>query len=143
MKLPDAKRAELQALCMAHRRGGQSYTQIAQLTGASKTMCHRLVQEALQEYRVRTETDTAEHVSMQLARIDSALQAISTQIQQGNLGAIDRLIRLEERRARLLGLDMPNKFAPTSPDGTAPYTGEGIGLSALLSEARKQNGDAT
>lgn len=37
------------------------------------------------------------------------------------LAAIDRAVRLMERRARLLGLDAPAKVAPTTPDGDKPY----------------------
>jgi len=37
------------------------------------------------------------------------------------LAAIDRAIKLMERRARLLGLDAPTKIAPTNPDGDKPY----------------------
>jgi hypothetical protein len=36
---------------------------------------------------------------------------------------------------------MPAKIAPTTPDGRDEFGG-GIGLSALLHEARKQKGDA-
>jgi hypothetical protein len=140
MKQSDAKRAELQALCMAYRRGGQSYTQIARLTGASKTMCHRLVQEALAEFRCKTESDVQEHISLQMARMDAAIAAVTAKVDQGHLGAIDRMLKIEERRARLLGLDMPAKIAPTTPDGKDEFGG-GIGLSALLIEARKQKGD--
>lgn len=34
------------------------------------------------------------------------------------LSAIDRILRIEDRRAKLLGLDMPTKTALTNPDGT-------------------------
>lgn len=101
-------------------------------------MCHRLVQEALQEFRCKTESDVQEHVSLQMARMDAALAAVTAKVDQGHLGAIDRMLKIEERRARLLGLDMPNKIAPTTPDGRDEFGG-GIGLSALLSEARKQH----
>lgn len=37
------------------------------------------------------------------------------------LAAVDRAIKLMERRARLLGLDAPTKVAPTTPDGDKPY----------------------
>ena len=33
------------------------------------------------------------------------------------LAAVDRLLKIQERRARLLGLDKPTKVAPTTPDG--------------------------
>lgn len=36
------------------------------------------------------------------------------------LAAIDRLLKIQERRSRLLGLDKPTKVAPTNPEGDKP-----------------------
>ena len=36
------------------------------------------------------------------------------------LAAIDRLLKIQERRSRLLGLDKPTKVANTNPDGDKP-----------------------
>lgn len=46
---------------------------------------------------------------------------VRLQDQGPKLAAIDRAIKLMERRARLLGLDAPTKMAPTTPDGDKPY----------------------
>jgi hypothetical protein len=51
---------------------------------------------------------------MQLARLDKMLTAIWKQVTSGNLQSIDRALKLEERRARLLGLDAPAKADLTS-----------------------------
>jgi hypothetical protein len=37
------------------------------------------------------------------------------------LQAIDRLLRVMERRSKLLGLDAPAKIAQTNPDGTQAH----------------------
>lgn len=37
------------------------------------------------------------------------------------LSAIDRAVKLMERRAKLLGLDAPTKVAPTNPNGDKAY----------------------
>ena len=37
------------------------------------------------------------------------------------LSAVDRAVKLMERRAKLLGLDAPTKVAPTNPNGDQPY----------------------
>lgn len=39
------------------------------------------------------------------------------------LASIDRLLKIQERRARLLGLDKPTKVAPTNPDGSKEAKG--------------------
>ena len=46
---------------------------------------------------------------------------VRLQDQGAKLAAIDRAIKLMERRARLLGLDAPTKMAPTNPEGDKPY----------------------
>ena len=39
----------------------------------------------------------------------------------GDVTAIQTVLKIMERRARLLGLDQPQKVAPTNPQGDAPY----------------------
>jgi hypothetical protein len=68
-------------------------------------------------------------------RLDHAMIAIMPKIESGDVASIETMIRLEARRARLLGLDAPAKVAPTTPDGLTPYTGSGGGLASLLAEA--------
>ena len=43
-------------------------------------------------------------------RLDAALQAIWPAVLEGDIPAINTLIRLEERRAKLYGLDAPTKI---------------------------------
>lgn len=54
--------------------------------------------------------------------IDPATQLPKTEnvIDDGpRLAAIDRLLKIQERRSKLLGLDKPTKVASTTPDGKA------------------------
>jgi hypothetical protein len=59
--------------------------------------------------------------NLDLKRLDAMTLALWSQARQGNQGAVDRLLRIMERRAKLLGLDAPTKVAPTTPDGTREY----------------------
>ncbi len=131
-----AKVTANQAEVMRHRVDGKSFREIAELTGISRAHCHRLAQAAMEELQVRTQTDAEAVVALELGRLDVAVAAIMLKVREGHMGAIDRLIRLSERRTRLLGVEGPTKIAPTSPDGATEYTG-GFGLSALLGEARR------
>lgn len=143
----EARRAVRLQEVMTHRRAGLSYTEIGQRLGISKSEAHRLTRAALAEYAVRTEEDVAEHIRLQLARLDAALAAMSKRLADGSLEAIDRLLKIEARRAALLGLDAPARIAPTNPRGDAEYTGGGLGISGLLAEAhaaavnRQREGD--
>ena len=51
---------------------------------------------------------------LELERVDVALRAIWPQVQRGHLGAIDRLVKLSARRAKLCGLDAPTGIDLTS-----------------------------
>lgn len=58
---------------------------------------------------------------LELERLDALTYALWPEAMQRNLGAIDRLLRVMERRDTLLGLDAPTKVAPTTPDGTQAW----------------------
>jgi len=45
---------------------------------------------------------------LELDRIEEAVKAIWSSVQDGNLYAIDRLVKLSERKTRMLGLDSPD-----------------------------------
>jgi AraC-like DNA-binding protein len=51
--------------------------------------------------------------------LDENENPVTVRIQDSGpvLAAIDRLLRIQERRSRLLGLDKPTKIAATDPDG--------------------------
>jgi hypothetical protein len=72
---------------------------------------------------------------LELARLDRWLLQLNGPIMAGSLEAMDRGLKIMTRRAQLLGLDAPAKVAPTTPDGTAAYEGEG--LAALLALAQQ------
>jgi hypothetical protein len=53
---------------------------------------------------------------MEVERLDAVLMAIWAQVKQGNLSAVDRYIKVAQRRAELLGLDAPKRVDVTSDD---------------------------
>lgn len=91
---------------------GVDYQTIADTVGYnSRQAAHKAVKSAID----MTIKPMAEDVKqMQLARLDKMLTAIWSQVTKGNLSAIDRAIKLEERRARLMGADAPTKTDVTS-----------------------------
>jgi hypothetical protein len=123
---------------MQHRVDGRSFRWIEENAGISRSVAHRLAQEALQELQVRTTSDVEAAVCLELARLDTAITSVMPLVIAGDMPAVDRLVRLSERRSRLLGLDAPTRLAPTTPDGKAEYGTNSIGLAGLLSEARRQ-----
>jgi len=51
--------------------------------------------------------------------LDGMLAGIWQGARKGNVSHIDRVLKIEERRAKLLGLDAPTKVAETDPEGNA------------------------
>lgn len=61
---------------------------------------------------------TAQNVrTLETTRIDAAIRAIWPDVMLGDLRAVDRLLKLMERRSRFLGLDAPTKQEVSGPDG--------------------------
>lgn len=94
---------QLQALEL--RKAGLTYARIAEICGyASKIGAHKAVQAAIRS----TLREVAEDVrSLEIDRLDALLTGVYPQAIKGNQGAIDRVLRIMERRAKLLGLDAP------------------------------------
>jgi len=51
---------------------------------------------------------------LELEKLNELEFAINPQAKSGNQGAVDRVLRVMERRAKLLGLDMPTRADITS-----------------------------
>lgn len=113
-----------------YRAEGWSYNRIANELGyADPSGAYRAVQRALKE-TVRDANDTAVHLELnsldEMAReVWQVLQRTHVVVSQGRvvkddngvpipddapvLAATDRLLKIQERRAKLLGLDMPTR----------------------------------
>ena len=98
------------------RKAGVSYQRIADALGyKSASGAHKAVHTALK----KTLQEPADELrTLELERMDAALAAIWPSVKQGQYGAIDRYVKLSERRSKLLGLDMPAKLDVTT-DGKA------------------------
>ena len=99
----DGKAAQL-------RRDGLSYRQIAKAMGCSVAGAHDMVRRALRE-AIR---EPAEELrTLELERLDALYAKVMVIVDTGStkevLNAIDRALRIMERRSKLLGLDAPLK----------------------------------
>ena len=99
--------AERQRQALELRKAGATYEVIAQKLGyrgpssaygAIKSALHKTLQPPADEVR-----------ALEIERLDALLLALWPQARQGNHGAIDRVLKVMERRARLLGLDAPTR----------------------------------
>lgn len=93
------------------RASGATYQAIADDLDITAPSAHALVQKALHEIPAEA-VDELRRV--ELGRLDQMLLGIWTEATSGNLNAIDRAVKLMERRAKLAGLDAPALTADVS-----------------------------
>ena len=89
------------------RKAGFTYSVIAEKLGyTGKAAAWDAVNRALKQLK----REPAEGVlALELERLDALYKSMYPQALKGNLGAVDRCLKISERRARLLGLDAPVK----------------------------------
>lgn len=94
------------------RKAGVSYESIASVLGyKSASGAHRAVGAALKKTLQEPADDLR---NLELERLDKLLSGLWSRASGGNEYAVDRILKIMERRARLLGLDAPTKQDITS-----------------------------
>ena len=109
------KATEKQRQALELRKAGASYDEIARKIGyRSKSGAYKAVTSALNKML----KEPAEELrTLEMARLDRLLVGVWGAAVQGNQGAIDRVLRILERRAKLLGLDAPQRRELSGPGG--------------------------
>jgi hypothetical protein len=97
------------------RIGGATYSEIGDALGVHKSRAHKIVMTAMDELGTITREGAAQVKQMELERLNS--MQMSLWPQRKNPRVVDTLLRIQERRARLLGLDAPTRTALTDADG--------------------------
>ncbi len=113
--------AERRQQALELRKQGYSYRALGAQLGVSQEMARLDVQRSLQTLAELERASADVYRTMELARLDMAMLAIAPGVTKGSIDAVNAWVRISESRRRLLGLDAPQKIAPTSPDGSAPY----------------------
>jgi hypothetical protein len=121
---PKSVRARLHEIdALRERAQGKSYRKIAEaLNLASATSARNAVMRGLADVGRQRQDLVDEYVAVQLERLRIAVEAIMPRVEEGDLGAIDALIKIESRTARLLALDHPGKW-PEDGSGTSQAPG--------------------
>lgn len=121
-----ALKLQRQQAALELRRAGRGYVEIGNQLGISKSAAHRMVTQALAEARQQIEAEVHELKSEELSRLDGMLAGIWPDARKGNVGAIDRVLKIMERRAKLLGLDAPVKVSHGGDAAAPPIKGEHV-----------------
>lgn len=98
--------ADLTRQCLELRVAGATLEEIGRAVDLHKSNVSRRIKAALADIPA-AEAEALR--SMENERLDRMQKAIWNQVRQGHLGAVDRAIRISERRSRLNGLDAPQR----------------------------------
>ena len=90
------------------RKAGMSYARIGEALGCSVKNVHDGIKRGL---KLLVEEPARELRQLELERLDALMLGVWKQAKDGHLGAIDRVLKIQERRAKLLGLDAPSKVS--------------------------------
>ncbi len=91
------------------RKAGFTYEAIGAVVGISRQAAHKAITRALRELAIHTAEDAAEICTLELLRLDALLSGVWTHAMGGNLGAVDRALRIAERRAKITGIRRPHE----------------------------------
>jgi hypothetical protein len=92
------------------RRKSISYESIAHTMSITLREARALVAEAIAEIETETREDASEVIALELARLDEMATATYPLALEGDLKAVDAMIKIMDRRAKLLGIDSPEKI---------------------------------
>jgi hypothetical protein len=99
------KAREREQMAVKLRLSGATYEQIGHALGISAPAAHKAVMRSLQRTIEKTDEDVEKIRHLELQRLDAMLFGLWQKAKEGHEGSVDRVLRIMERRAKLLGLD--------------------------------------
>lgn len=112
-----AKREERLTKVSALLKARYSYRQMARELGVSKSQIAKDVKTLFERWREEGMRNIDRQVAMDLKTIDEAMQRLYPNLQSGDPEAIRTMLKCMERRAKLLGLDAPERREISGPGG--------------------------
>lgn len=88
------------------RRQGLTFEAIGERMGISRQSAHELVQKAMVEFRTDTAEAVEDHRRLELARLERIAEILWPAVEEGRGDAVDRVLKVAQRKAALLGLDL-------------------------------------
>lgn len=99
------------------RCAGLSYQRIGEKMGISTARAHQLVSNAMDQTRQAITAGADELRAAEVARLDGMLEKLWIKAKRGEVAAVDRVLKIGERRAKLLGIEAPVRIETTGKDG--------------------------
>jgi hypothetical protein len=101
--------AERRTQALDLRKQGKTFAEIGRELGCSEQRAHAIVTGELQRLNTRRSEQAAEVARLELERLDALLAGVWPAAKEGEGPAIDRVLAIMARRAKLQGLDAPDK----------------------------------
>lgn len=108
-----AKKLSEEKQALGLRKSGATYAEISDQLKISEATAWRRVQSALKAITKLSAKEAEDVKVLELARYDFYLRSLDPKIRLGDPRAINTALTVSERRARLLGLDAPEKHTLT------------------------------
>jgi hypothetical protein len=99
------------------RIAGLRFRAIGVELGVSHVQAYKDVTAALGEIRAKTYEKAEQWREIELTRLDRWTQALAGKAEAGDHLAIRTLVLIQERRAKLIGLDAPRQIGISAGDG--------------------------
>jgi hypothetical protein len=100
--------AERRSKALELRKLGLTYKKIGDQRGITEAGAHKIVTTALQQLNEKSAESAAEVRRLELERLDEYQLVVARDFKSDRaLGAVDRALRIQARRSKLLGLDAP------------------------------------
>lgn len=99
---------QIQALEL--RKAGFSYRAIAEKLDIGHAQAHKDVMGELERLAQLRDGKATEILELELERLDMLTKGLEPMASAGNPGSVNSFLRVMERRAKLLGLDAPERF---------------------------------
>lgn len=100
---------------LEYRQAGATYATIGKALGISESAAFEAVKRGLARLKKDCDERADELRSMEGQRLDRMFAAVWPQVLAGNHGAVDKALKIMDRRAKLYGLDAPTAFIAIPP----------------------------
>jgi hypothetical protein len=111
----EAAQRRIQALAL--RLEGKTYAQIGEAMGFTEQRAHRLVTCELRRLNAKRTEQAGELRRLDGERLDAMIAVLWPAVKKGRGPAIDRVLSIMHRKAKLFGLDAPTKKEVGNLDG--------------------------
>jgi hypothetical protein len=108
---------ERESKALSLRQRGYSYQKIADELGITMQGAADCIRRAVAKLQAECSEKAEEVRQLELDRLDAMLMGLWSKAEEGDPAAVDRVLRIQERRAKYLGLDVAQKVDITTVEG--------------------------